>query len=156
MALETTKHGEYRYFKLSEFHSPDINSGGEKMDVEFMQMLDDARHKSGVPYVVTSGYRTAAHNRAVRGARNSAHLRGKAADIRATSRTQFEAIVIGAVLAGFRRIGTAANFVHLDNDDSLPRTQWLYNANNAEEQRRLAFVQNTIRVVEFINNQKTQ
>ena len=45
----------------------------------FLQKL---RNLIGMPIVVTSGYRSEAVNKAVGGAKNSAHLRGGAADIR--------------------------------------------------------------------------
>jgi uncharacterized protein YcbK (DUF882 family) len=45
----------------------------------FLQKL---RTLIGMPIVVTSGYRSEAVNKAVGGAKNSAHLRGGAADIR--------------------------------------------------------------------------
>ena len=45
----------------------------------FLQKL---RNLIGMPIVVTSGYRSESVNKAVGGAKNSAHLRGGAADIR--------------------------------------------------------------------------
>ena len=44
-------------------------------------MLDDARHKAGVSFVITSGVRCSSHNRAVGGKKSSSHLKGLAADI---------------------------------------------------------------------------
>ena len=44
--------------------------------------LQNLRNKIKMPIVVTSGYRSEAVNKAVGGAKNSAHLRGGAADIR--------------------------------------------------------------------------
>ena len=44
-------------------------------------LLDPVRELWGKPIIVTSGYRCAALNRAVGGARNSHHLKGMAADI---------------------------------------------------------------------------
>ena len=54
-----------RYFKLSEFDSPDEPGSGAKMQPETLQMLDAARHIAGVPFKITSGYRTKEHNRKV-------------------------------------------------------------------------------------------
>lgn len=44
--------------------------------------LQNLRSKIKMPIVVTSGYRSEAVNKAVGGAKNSAHIRGGAADIR--------------------------------------------------------------------------
>ena len=47
-----------------------------------MQVLQAIRDHFGAPVVITSGYRTAAHNKAVGGAVYSQHQYGRAADIR--------------------------------------------------------------------------
>ena len=75
------------HFVATEFDSPDLpGSGAEFMDEEFLNLLDRARDDSAVAYVITSGFRTPEHSESLkkRGypvARNSAHLRGLAADI---------------------------------------------------------------------------
>ncbi len=68
------------------------------------------------PFLLISGYRTPATNAAVRGARNSYHVRGQAADLRLRSRSVKQ--MAGAarnVRAG--GIGTyyRSNFLHLDS-----------------------------------------
>ena len=45
-------------------------------------VLQCIREHFGKPVVITSGYRTAAHNAVVGGAKSSQHLLGRAADIR--------------------------------------------------------------------------
>ena len=53
----------YKYFKLSEFDSPDRPGSGELMEHEVIQALDIARDIYGYPMVVTSsGFRTIEHN----------------------------------------------------------------------------------------------
>ena len=81
---------EYRHFTLSEFDSPDKPGSGDRMDRNFVAMLDEARDIAGVSFKVTSGYRTELRNREVGGKVNSSHLIGKAADIHApTSMLRF-------------------------------------------------------------------
>ena len=123
-----------RYFRPEEF---DCNckkckdngegSGIDMMDDYFLQMLDDARHKAGVPFRITSGYRCIAHNRAVGGVKDSAHTKGLAADI-ACSDSRTRGYIIGALFeAGFNRIGIHEHFIHVDDDPSKDAdVVWLY------------------------------
>jgi len=121
-----------RYFKLSEFDSPDKPGSGVLMEPEFLKMLDQARHYSGVPYRITSGYRTAEYHqslteRGYKTSRNSAHLRGYAADIYARSNHARMMVLYGLIKAGFNRIGIARTFIHVDDDPSKkPDVSWLY------------------------------
>ena len=62
-----------KYFKLSEFDSPDLVGSGEAMDREFLSKLDQARSLCDIPFKITSGYRTEAHNKKVGGVSNSSH-----------------------------------------------------------------------------------
>lgn len=55
------------FFKPHEFKNP------EKMGLEFMQWLDQVRARAGVAMTVSSSYRTPAYNKAVGGAKDSAH-----------------------------------------------------------------------------------
>ena len=52
------------------------------VDAALTVVLQCIREHFGKPVVITSGYRTAAHNAAVGGAKSSQHLCGRAADIR--------------------------------------------------------------------------
>lgn len=68
-----------RYFLLQELASPD--TGEIAVHPRLLYFLDHARDQLRRPIIVTSGYRTEAHNRAVGGAPDSQHLYGRAADI---------------------------------------------------------------------------
>lgn len=117
----------YRYFALDEFCSPDQPGSGQNMRAEFLRKLDEARHLSGVPYIINSGYRTLHHNAAIGGHHDSAHLGGWAADIHATSSEQRARIIMGLILAGFNRIGIARTFIHCDCSPlKTPNVVWLY------------------------------
>lgn len=122
-----------RYFKLSEFDSPDEpGSGAKHMDYGFLKMLDAARHHSGVPYRITSGYRTQAHHdhltaQGYKTSSTSAHLQGFAADIYARSNHARMMVIYGLVKAGFNRIGVGRTFIHVDDHpDKRPDVMWLY------------------------------
>ena len=55
-------------------------------------VLDPLRERYGKPIYVNSGYRCPALNALVGGAKNSAHLRGQAADITAGSKPENQAL----------------------------------------------------------------
>lgn len=117
----------YPNFSAHEFASPDEPGSGHRMHPEFMARLQHLRTRCGFPFEINSGFRTEHWNKVVGGASNSAHLRGRAADIACTNSAYRFEIVDGALALGFRRIGIAKGFVHLDDDPTLPkRVLWLY------------------------------
>lgn len=66
-------------FKIREFACKD-GSDAIKIDLLLVNHLQAAREYFGVPVVITSAYRSAAHNKKVGGASNSYHVNGQAAD----------------------------------------------------------------------------
>ena len=70
-----------RSFRAKEFACKD-GTDPLFVDSELVQVLQAIRDHFGAPVVITSGYRTAAHNKAVGGAVYSQHQYGRAADIR--------------------------------------------------------------------------
>lgn len=115
------------YFKPSEFDSADAPGSGEKnMNMDFVYWLNLVRMRASVPMKINSGYRTPAHNAAVGGEPNSAHLRGLAADIACPDMATRGSILKAAYALNVRRVGIAKTFVHLDNDPSLPAGTFVY------------------------------
>ena len=114
------------YFELAEFDSPDEQGSGVNMDTQFLDMINDARQYANVPFVITSGYRTKAHNKKVGGSSTSSHLKGLAADIKCVNSVERLLIIAGLLDAGFSRIGIAKDFIHVDCDLSKPSCIWLY------------------------------
>lgn len=89
--------------------------------------LDVAREKAGIPFVITSGYRCEAHNRAVGGVEMTAHTQGRAVDIKCSDGRSRAIIVKAGMQAGFTRIGVAKTFIHLDDAPDLPQNViWTY------------------------------
>lgn len=101
------------HFRPSEFPHP------EQMEVDLIRRLDHARELAGIPFVLNSSYRSPGHNAEVGGANDSAHTRGFAVDIRATtSRNRFY-VVRGLIRASFNRLCVYPTHVHADVDPSL-------------------------------------
>lgn len=115
-----------KYFDISEFDSPDEPGSGSLMDKTFLAMLDSARERSGMPFVINSGYRTKEHNDALKASKTSSHLKGLAADISCKSSLQRQKIVTSLIIEGFTRLGIGKTFVHVDHDQSKPKAVWLY------------------------------
>ena len=118
---------DYPDFSREEFDSPDVPGSGDNMQKKFLDQLQLARSMTTLKFNINSGYRTESHNAKVKGKKNSAHLRGYAADIQCRySRDRFTLINV-LIKAGFNRIGIAKSFIHVDNDPSLePNVYFMY------------------------------
>ena len=91
-----------------------------KLTPELWRALDKARKMSGIPYVLTSGFRTPEQNKNVGGKPNSAHLRGLAADIRCRNPEEAYQIVFGLQNCGTSVfIEIAKKHIHVDIDPSI-------------------------------------
>jgi uncharacterized protein YcbK (DUF882 family) len=115
-----------KYFTLDEFDCPSLPNSGKNMDTNFLTKLEEAREIAGVPFKITSGYRTKEHNEEVGGVPNSSHLIGVAADVSVSSGHDRYVILNALIRAGFKRIGVAKTFIHCDTDDSKPNSVWTY------------------------------
>ena len=124
---------DFKHFSWKEFDCKSgKGKGKDNMDKEFICLLDDARGIAGVPFKITSGYRTPEYNKALleqgyKGSKNSSHTKGIAADIYAKdSFTRFK-IVTALMIVGINRIGIGNNFIHCDIDeDKSQQVLWTY------------------------------
>lgn len=115
---------QYKWFSQEE-----VAKAG--LEPKFMKLLDKAREVAGIPFRINSGRRSQDTNENVGGVKDSAHLSGLAADIKATTGQEAYAIIKAAMSVGIQRIGLNrdAGFVHLDIDETKPRpTIWTYSS----------------------------
>ena len=120
---------EIKYFSLSEFDSPDDTGSGENMDMEFLRLVDEAREIAGIPFKITSGYRTPKHNTSVGGVLNSSHMNipCDACDIAASDSSARYRIINSLLKVGINRIGIGKKFIHCDTDKTKsPNIIWHY------------------------------
>ena len=123
-----------KYFKkdLSEFDSPDSEGSGNNMDNNFLMKLDYARHNAGIPFKITSGYRTKEYNedltrRGYKTSKNSSHMKGVAVDIQCNNSESRYKIIQSLMNVGITRIGIGKNFVHCDTDNTkIQNVIWNY------------------------------
>lgn len=74
-----------------------------------------------------SGYRCNECNEKAGGAKNSAHLRGRAVDVAISGSRERYLVLKAALELGFRRVGVGKGILHLDIDTSLDQDViWLY------------------------------
>lgn len=114
-----------KYFKFEEFACKHCNEN--LMKESTIAKLDFARGFANIPFIITSGYRCNTHNQAIGGEQESSHTKGRAADIKCQDGRSRWLIVTALQKAGFNRIGVSKSFIHVDDDDTLPKNViWTY------------------------------
>jgi len=96
------------------------------MNEGFLQKLDLLRDLCGFPFVITSGYRSPEHPVEARKSTPGTHAKGIASDIACSSPERRGAIVKNAIGLGFKGIGVAKDFIHVDTRDSEELIMWTY------------------------------
>jgi len=102
---------KFKYFKGSE-----IVGLNEKL----VRILDNAREIAGVPFLITSGFRTIEQNKKAGGKANSSHLRGLAVDLACTDnkrRTRMLCGILGQTEGVFLEV--ARKHLHIDIDSGI-------------------------------------
>lgn len=102
----------YQYFKPSEIVG---------LKPVLVEMLDKARGLAGVPFIITSGFRTVEHNESVGGVEGSSHTTGLAVDLLVKDSVTGGKILLALAQAGFKRFGFYKDgHIHVDCDNTKP------------------------------------
>lgn len=104
------------YFTYDELKCPCC--GECKVTEEAFSMLYVARVIAGTRFKINSGYRCLKHNEE-EGSTSLNHPEGVAFDIHCTESWLRIKIIVGLILAGFRRIGLHKTFIHADIMDNV-------------------------------------
>lgn len=121
--MKSMTYSHYSRWPVSDWRWPSFSpremaskrEGELMLDYDAMDKLQALRDRLGVPMIVTSAYRSKAHNKAVGGASRSKHMEGIAFDIRMENHDphEFEA---AARAVGFTAFGYYPHkgFMHID------------------------------------------
>ena len=113
-----------KYFKNEEFDDRDNPGSWIHMHNDFLLAIDKAREISGIPWKITSAYRTQETNeRLVRqgykASPTSEHLQGCGIDVSCVNSENAWKIVFAAYESGITRIGVSKGFTHLGWGDKI-------------------------------------
>ena len=113
------------HFKLDEFRCPCCSKVDPVAALKLAEQLEPVRADIG-PVVILSSFRCPAHNAAVGGEPDSAHLCGLAADIACAYDDERYLLVKSLVENFFFRIGIKNGAVHADIMPQPAPEMWLY------------------------------
>lgn len=85
-----------------------------------LEKLFAARDRAGVPFVITSGFRSVGENIAAGGVHDSAHESGLAVDIACSDGDTRFRMLSACLAVGFQRIGVYDLHIHVDVDETKP------------------------------------
>lgn len=107
-----------RLFRCSE-------TGEMGISEAFVTRLDQLRETCGFPFRITSGYRSPRHSVEARKPKPGTHTQGIAADIACWEPWKRFVLIRHAMILGFKGIGVAKTFVHVDTREGTPAV-WTY------------------------------
>lgn len=114
------------YFKQEECRRCTPPCNISDLSDELLERLDYARSLLGSPIRLTSAYRSEDYEISKGRSGSSSHCKGLAVDIYCNSDFFRLELVKQLLRAGFRRIGIAKTFIHVDIDTRKPICLWLY------------------------------
>ena len=115
------------YFPEEEFYNCIPRCEKSQMNTDTLAKLNHARHLAGIPFILTSAYRTPSHEKLMNRPGTSSHTIGRAVDINCITSNRRMIIVQALLNAGFTRIGIASTFIHADDDPTKPQNLiWTY------------------------------
>ena len=130
MAITGKVYATWQHFPMSEWRWPNFSpqemaskrEGELMIDEAAMDKLQKLRNILGKPLLITSAYRSEAHNRAVGGATRSQHRLGKAFDVRMENHDphHFEQVARSVGFTGFGHY-PKSGFMHIDTG---PARRW--------------------------------
>lgn len=109
----------YEFFKPEEFTRCNPSCTMGQMNPEFMEQLVRARSLAGIPFRLSSAYRSVSYELKHHRSGTSFHTQGRAVDILCTNSWERYCIIEALIKIGFRGIGIAQNFIHIDNRDKV-------------------------------------
>ena len=115
------------YFPEHDFYKCIPSCSKSQMHPETLAKLNHARHIAGIPFMLTSAFRSPSYEKLMNRPGTSSHTIGRAVDINCVTSANRMKIVSALLTAGFTRIGIASTFIHADDDPSKPQNLiWTY------------------------------
>ena len=113
---------EWRWKSFSPQEIASKGEGALLIDTDALDRLQRLRDRLGKPLILTSAYRSPAHNKRVGGAKNSLHMQGVAFDVRMENHDphEFEAAARAEGFTGFGYY-QKSGFMHIDTG---PARSW--------------------------------
>lgn len=111
---------EYKYFKQNEVYN---------LQHYFVTCLDVARERANVPFIITSGWRSAQKNMEVEGVSNSKHIKGEAVDLRILSGTETARMIEALLSIPYFEVVIEKDHIHVEwNSETFISKLFIRNA----------------------------